>query len=59
MNSASFRAIAQRCRELMRTARSNVVQEQLRVWIEEFEEHAAILDREPLATDPPPRIAAN
>jgi hypothetical protein len=58
MNSVSLLAIAQRCRELMRTARSNVVQEQLRVWAEEFEEQAAILDREPLAADTRPEFAA-
>ena len=33
----------------MRTARTNVVKEQLRIWAEEFEEQAAILVREPAA----------
>ena len=46
MKPASLRDIAQRCRELMRTAQTNVAREQLRVWAEEFEEQAAILARE-------------
>jgi hypothetical protein len=49
MNPASLRDFAQRCRELMRTARTNVVKEQLRIWAEEFEEQVAILAREPAA----------
>jgi hypothetical protein len=42
MNPASLRDLAQRCRELMRAAQTNVAKEQLRVWAEEFEEQAAI-----------------
>ena len=49
MNPVSLRDLAQRCRELMRTARTNVVKEQLRIWAEEFEEQVAILAREPAA----------
>lgn len=43
----------------MRTAGNNFVQEQLRVWAEEFEEQAAILDREPRATEAPQLVATN
>jgi hypothetical protein len=49
MNPISLRDFAQRCRELMRAARTNVAKEQLRVWAEEFEEQAAILARETAA----------
>jgi hypothetical protein len=49
MNPASLRDFAQRCRELMHTARTNVVKEQLRVWADEFEEEAMILAREAAA----------
>jgi len=49
MNPISLRDFAQRCRELIRTAQTNVAKEQLRVWAEEFEEQAAILARETAA----------
>jgi hypothetical protein len=49
MNPTSLLYFAQRCRELMRTARTNLAKEQLRVWAEEFEQQAAILAREPAA----------
>ena len=35
----------------MRTARTNVAREQLRVWAEEFEEQAAIIAREAAGMD--------
>jgi len=59
MDPGSLRAIAQRCRGLMYSAWSNVIQEQLRVWTTEFEEQAAILDLERLATEAPPKNSAN
>jgi hypothetical protein len=34
--------MSRNCRELMRAAQTNVAKEQLRVWVEEFEEQAAI-----------------
>ena len=49
MNPVSLRDFVQRCRELIRTAQTNVAKEQLRVWAEEFEEQAAILARETAA----------
>jgi hypothetical protein len=51
MKPASLRHFAQRCRGLMRTARTNVAREQLRVWAEEFEEQAAIIAREAAGMD--------
>ena len=41
MNAASMRSMAQRCRQLMCAARTNLAKEQLRVWAEEFEEQTA------------------
>jgi hypothetical protein len=35
--------LAQQAREMMRRARTDVAREQLRVWVEEFEEQAAAL----------------
>ena len=42
MKPASLRDFAQRCRELIPAAQTNIAKEQLRVWAEEFEEQAAI-----------------
>jgi hypothetical protein len=50
--------LRQRCRELVRTAQTNVAKERLRAWAEEFEEQAAILARERAAPDER-KIAAN
>jgi hypothetical protein len=41
MKPASLRDLAQRCRELIPAAQTNIAKEQLRVWAEEFEEQVA------------------
>src|SRR5438132_122034 len=40
MDQAYFRAFAERCRELMRRARSEAARDQLYLWAEEFEARA-------------------
>jgi hypothetical protein len=45
------REFAQRCRELMRTAWSPVIQEQLRLWAEELDQQADALERQLAAAE--------
>jgi hypothetical protein len=54
------REFAQRCRELMLTAWSADVQEQLRSWAEELDRQAETLDRQsaPKVSEPPENISA-
>ena len=56
------RKFAQRCRELMLAAWSVNVQEQLRLWAEEFDQQADALERQLAArkgSEPPEDVSAN
>jgi hypothetical protein len=44
MNAEYFRRFAYQCRELLDRARSDAAREQLRLWAEEFEAQAALLE---------------
>ena len=54
------RKFAQRCRELMLTAWSADVQEQLRLWAEELDQQADALERQlaPKGSEPPESVSA-
>jgi hypothetical protein len=54
------RKFAQRCRELMLTAWSAAVQEQLRLWAEELDQQADALERlsAPKVSEPPENVSA-
>ena len=41
MSAALFFRLAQQCREMLSRARTEIVKEQLRLWIGEFEQQAA------------------
>ena len=44
MDSEDFRALAQRCRDLLRIATRSEVKEQLRQWIDDFENEAEAME---------------
>ena len=46
MSPEYFQKFAAQCRELLRRARTDAVREQLRLWVDEFEAQAALLDRD-------------
>ena len=46
MSAALFVRLAQQCRELLSRARTELVKEQLRLWISEFEQQAAEVDEQ-------------
>jgi hypothetical protein len=54
------RKFAQRCRELMFSARSADVQEQLRLWAEELDRQAETLERQSArnGAEPPESVGA-
>ena len=52
MNPEFFRRFAERIRELIMRARTDAAKEQLRVWAEEFEAHAASLETHEPASMP-------
>lgn len=45
MNARQFRALAERCRELQRVADRDDVRDQLRQWVDDFEDEAEALDK--------------
>jgi hypothetical protein len=47
MEAEFFRRFARRMRELMLRARTEAAREQLRIWAEEFDERAAVVDMQP------------
>ena len=44
MDSEDFRALAQRCRDLMQISSRSEVKEQLRQWIDDFEDEAQAME---------------
>ena len=44
MDAQDFRAMAQRCRDLLRIAVRSEVKEQLRQWVEDFENEAEAME---------------
>ena len=46
MTPEFFRKFAEQCRDLMQRSRSEAAREQLRIWAEEFENEAALLERQ-------------
>jgi hypothetical protein len=44
MDAQDFRGLAQRCRELLRIAVRPVVKEQLRQWVDDFEDEAEAIE---------------
>jgi hypothetical protein len=47
MEAEFLRRFARRMRELMLRARTEAAREQLRIWAEEFDERAAVVDMQP------------
>jgi hypothetical protein len=45
VNAQDSRALAQRCRDLLRIAVRSEVKEQLRQWVDDFEDEAAAMGR--------------
>jgi hypothetical protein len=44
MDAQDFRAMAQRCRDLLRIAVRSEVKEQLRQWVDDFEDEAQAIE---------------
>jgi hypothetical protein len=44
MDAQDFRAMAQRCRDLLRIAVRSEVKEQLRQWVDDFEDEAEAIE---------------
>ncbi len=52
MDARTFRARAERCRELARVAVRDDIREQLRQWADEFDQEAGALERGPQPANP-------